>query len=299
MRANTHIECGEFEEIEREHSTDDSKRLDIVISLDNTIIAIENKIYATPYNPFDSYHQEIIKGCKDNKRVVEILLTLNEEDDQKTAFNTVFYNITYKSLIDQVKKNIGSYIEGANEKWLLFMKELLNNIENLGEKQSMNKEWQVFLKENKNNISCFFENYSKDIQSKIRFVKDLEHAIKDRLNDSELVTGTYNTENSESFKGYFSLYVDIHKDNHIIVIEPYVSRQNPTSLVVELWVRNNRKYNWSQEFGQLKKDFPDAELVNDGGWGQCLRLETLDFEKDILLETILEKLVAIVQTIKN
>ena len=68
---------------------------------------------------------------------------------------------------------------------------------------------------------------------------------------------------------------------------------------MELWVRNNRKYNWSQEFGQLKKDFPDAELVNDGGWGQCLRLETLDFEKDILLLFVCLKMYYMLQNDQN
>lgn len=298
--ANTHFQLGEFEEIEREHSTDDNKRLDIIISLDNSIVAIENKIYASPYNPFDSYHTEILKYHKDSSKcIIEILLSLKKENNQRTKYNTVFYDITYKSLIEQVKKNIGNYIENANEKWLLFMKEVLNNIENLGERDSMNKEWQVFLKENGNNIAHFFENYSKDIQSKICFIKDLEQGIKDRLNDSKLTIGTYNTQNCESFKGYFSLYIDIHYGDNTIVIEPYVPRQNPTTLVLELWARNSRKYDWTKELVLLTNDFPDAMIVDDGSWGQCLRLENLDFEKGIVLETLIGKIVGIIQVINS
>lgn len=301
--ANTHIQLGEFEEIEREHSTVDNKRLDIIISLDNTIVAIENKIYATPNNPFDSYHKEILNYRKDsNKCIIEVLLSLRKENDQKTRYNTVFYNITYKSLIEQVKKNIGGYIEDANEKWLLFMKEVLKNIDNLGERDVMNNEWQKFLKDNSDTLSHFIENYSKDIQAKIGFIKSLEQGVRERLQNSDLEIGTYNTQNSESFSGYISMYVNIFNGEDAIAIEPFIMRKSPVNLVVELWNRNkkkNKNYSWSNELSLLKKVFPDATIVDDGSWGKCLRLESLDFDKGIMLEDVIDTIERIYRTLSK
>lgn len=301
--ANTHFQLGAFEEIEREHSTEDKKRLDLIISLDNAIVAIENKIYATPYNPFDSYHKEILNYRKNNNKcIIEILLSLRKEENQRTSYNTVFYNITYKSLIEQVKKNIGGYIEDANEKWLLFMKEVLNNVDNLGERDIMNSEWQKFLKDNSDSLSQFIENYSKDIQAKIGFIKSLEQGVRECLQDSDLETGTYNTQNSESFSGYVSMYVNIVKGEDIIVIEPFVSRKEPVNLVVELWNRNkkkNKNYSWSNELSLLRNDYPNAKIVDDGSWGKCLKLETFDFEKGIELKSLIDEIVRIIQVIKS
>lgn len=304
MRANTNLQPGEFEEIERELPTDDKKRIDILISLDNTIVAIENKIYASPDNPFDSYHEKlkkIIEKNEYNKSIVEILLSLKKENDQKTEFGTLFYNITYQSLVEQVKKNIGDYIENANEKWLLFMKEVLNNIESLGEVDAMNKEWQTFFEGNQEIISCFFANYSNDIDAKIKFIKNLEQGVKERLIDCNSRIGTYNTQNCESFSGYISMFIDMPKGEDTIVIEPFIERKKPFSLVLELWNRNKKRgkeYSWSKELDLLKEDYPDAKVIEDGDWGMCLRLKELDFEND-MLETVINKVVSIYQTINQ
>ena len=64
--AETNIQPGEFEKIEREHTTEENKRLDLIILLNNAIVAIENKIYAkTSNNPFDEYHKEVLECKKD------------------------------------------------------------------------------------------------------------------------------------------------------------------------------------------------------------------------------------------
>ena len=93
--------------------------------------------------------------------------------------------------------------------------------------------------------------------------------------------------------GYFSLYIDIRKKDETIVLEPYVSRENPTCLVIELWNRETKKTDWSKELNTFKKDFPDAEQIDDGSWKKCLRLECMDFEKNFVLEETANKLLNI------
>ena len=50
LTAGANIQLSELENIEREHSTEENKRLDIIILLSNAIIAIENKVYANANN---------------------------------------------------------------------------------------------------------------------------------------------------------------------------------------------------------------------------------------------------------
>lgn len=311
-KAKTNVRLGEFEEIEREHSTEENKRLDIIISLDDTVVAIENKIYAPPsYNPFDEYHKEILDFKKEKKgeakqediKIVEILLSIYEKGDQKIKNyrDAIFYNITYKNFIGKIKKNLGDYVSDANEKWLIFMNEFMKNVENLGERDKMNKEWQIFLKDNNGDIPIFFEKFNNDIINKTEFIKKLERNVKEilQLKGGNLNIGTYNTQrNRESFRGYFSLYIDIPKGNDIIALEPYISRQNPAYLIIELWNRNNINCDWAEELKLLQNEFPKAETVDDGSWGKCLRLETLDFENEISTDELAKKIVTIVEKLQ-
>lgn len=294
-KANTSFQSGEVIEIEREHSTDERKRLDIIISMDDVVIAIENKIFATPYNPFDMYHREILKYCNGEKRIVEILLSINREENQRTKYNTTFYNITYKDLIGKVKQNLGNYIVDVNEKWLLFMKEVLNNIENLGGTYNMNIEWQKFLKDNENSIQKFFDNYQNDINNKKIWVKNLVSLLSEKIkaNNLDLEVGLYDGKSSD----YFSLYVNLEKGNDIIVLEPHVSRKNPAYFVISLWNRKNKKFDFVEELKRLQDMFPDNVIVDYSNWGKSLVLEKYDFEKELTLDVIAEKLLRIVNKI--
>lgn len=301
-KALTDFKPGEVEEIKREHATEENKRLDIIISIDNMVVAIENKIYATPYNPFDMYHNEIMSFCKnEGKQIIEILLSLKPEENQKTKYNTTFYNITYKALITAVKKNLGDYIEEANEKWLIFMKDLLNNIENLGEKDNMNTEWQKFLKENGENMSKFFDNYMKDIHDKITFISDLTERVNELLKHSNLTCSaeTYHVKNSGSFKGHISLFIDIPKGDNKFVIEPYIMKNDPAYLVIALWNRNEKKtkYDWINELELFNKDYPNAVVADDYTWGKFIKFESIDFEKNIPIDRVAEKILQIAKKI--
>ena len=294
-KSGKNLPLGSFEEVEREHPTEENKRIDIFILFDNAVVVIENKVGAQPYNPFDLYHNEAKKQAH-GRIIAEILLSLRTEEDQEKQGNYSFINITYDRLIEQVKNNLGDYIIDANEKWLLFMKEVMNNIENLGARDTvnMNNEWQRFLGENMDFISPFFENYKKDIQSKILFIKNLEQRVRDRLNISDSQIGTYKANNSESYEGYFSLFIDIQKGEDTIVIEPFIERQNPRFLVIELWNRKkkNKYYDWSKELALLQMDFPEANTRKDGGWGNCLRLKSLDFADGIEMDDLVERIVS-------
>lgn len=303
--AKTSLEPGEFENIEREHATEENKRLDLIILSSTAIIAIENKIYANANNPFDAYHKEILDykneiQNKDDIEIVEILLSLKNMGHHTTKNGANFYNITYKTLISRVKENLGNYIFSANEKWLIFMKELLNNLENLGETNIMDIQWRKFLKENEKAIKLFFENYRKDIDIKTAYLNSLFDILNEKIEADKTLEsviskkGVYGTKQVKKMNGgYFSLYIDIRKKDETIVLEPYVSRENPTYLVIELWNRETKKIDWSKELNTFKKDFSDAKQIDDGAWKKCLRLECMDFEKNFVLEETANKLLNI------
>ena len=181
------------------------------------------------------------------------------------------------------------------------MKEVLQNIKIIRGKSVVNLEWQNFLKENQTEIQKFLNNYSEDISAKIEYVHNIYDILKQKLEEDNLIQqnnikmGLYMVKNSESFKGYFSIYIDIKKGEDTIVLEPFVSRQNPTHIRLELWNREINKNNWSKERDIFKIDFPDAEQVTDGQWKDCLFLEDIYFTNNISLEDIANKLFGIIK----
>ncbi|MBO5207675.1 MAG: PD-(D/E)XK nuclease family protein [Clostridia bacterium] len=301
-KANTNLQPKEFEEVEREHFTEENKRLDIIVSLDNAIVAIENKIFADTYNPFDDYIKEIVRVNDNEKELVAIILSLKKLGDYQTKQGKIFYNITYKELFNTVKDNFGVDMLESNGKWLIFMKELLINIENLGASEQMDKEWQKFIKENEQNMTSFFDNYSKDIDAKVKYINNLydnlNRKIDDELNENIISKGTYRTKNSESFRGHFSLFIDIRKGDETLVLEPYISRKEPAFLRIAVWNREAKKNDWSKEKAILQADFPDIKQIEDAPWEKCLLLEKIDFETGISLDELSNKLLGILNKLK-
>jgi transposase len=176
----------------------------------------------------------------------------------------------------------------------------IKNIKNIGEQGMVSLEWQNFLKENKVEIEKFLNNYSKDISTKIEYVHSIHDILKQKIEEDTQIKanisqmGLYRAKNSESFKGYFSIYIDIKKGEETIVLEPHVSRQNPSCLRLELWNRETNKKDWSKEIELLKSDFPNIEQIVDGSWKNCLFLEEIDFANNIPLEEIVNKLFGII-----
>lgn len=90
-------------------------------------IIIENKIDAGLYNNLSDYWASVEATNK-----IGVVLSKNEIDLAKyNNKGTKYYSITHKALIEQVQQNLSNYFSKANEKHLLFLKEYINNIDNL------------------------------------------------------------------------------------------------------------------------------------------------------------------------
>ena len=175
------------------------------------------------------------------------------------------------------------------------MKEVLNNIENFGGTYNMNIEWQKFLKDNENSIQKFFDNYQNDINNKKMWVKNLVSLLSEKIkvNNLGLEVGLYDGKTSD----YFSLYINVKKGNGMMALESYVSKKNPAYLVIALWNRDNKKYDYLEEISKLQDMFPDNAIIDFSNWGKSLILEKYDFEKELTLDVIAEKLLMIVNKI--
>lgn len=130
----------------REEYTDSGNRIDIIAVGGDWVLVIENKIRHNPINPFEEYEAYISKN-HEKKRQIKVLLSIKDAKPPEG-----WIGITYKTFIEHIKKNIGSYlITASNNKWHVILREFLLNIENESG-GIMSEERVAFVKTNYKNI---------------------------------------------------------------------------------------------------------------------------------------------------
>ncbi len=282
--------CTEYatdDPVQREFLTQDGNRIDIVVPTNNNLVlVIENKIYSSVYNPFDEYHNSVEKAYKGNN-LIEILLSLKKETDQ-TGEDYRFVNITYEHLLHKVRQKIGTYISGCNEKWLIYMNELMKNLDSLqGAVHMYTNELQQTIRDNGKQIRVFYEEMQNDIKGKYEFLKRARDRINDQLSRSDkehdtIKAGVYGSNTLST--GYCSLFVDIPiDDDHTITYEPYFMKV-PTDndheqggiLYLAIWDRVSKKI----ESDKVKSVFSGFEKTIEGSdWGKYVILKKYNFEE--------------------
>jgi PD-(D/E)XK nuclease superfamily len=113
--------------VEREVSTDDGNRIDILITSDEHAVLIENKIYAGAINPFDDYADYLDRIAVDRKKhkLLIILYPINEGSEWG------FMNLTHKVFVEQIRSLLGHYVSSADARYLTIFLDFLNTLENL------------------------------------------------------------------------------------------------------------------------------------------------------------------------
>lgn len=272
------------EDVQREYATDNNKRIDLLITTeDNKAIVIENKVYATPYNPFDDYIHKVEKEYNGYQQI-DILLTIHNEPKTQGCN---FEKITYEQLLKRVRGNTGAYLAEANEKWLVFMNEFMKNVDSLQEESmAVDKDLQKIIKENERQVRNLLDAMKADVDAKYDFLQSACDKIKERKNDiselQDVVIGTYGKKNLS--EGYCSLYVDVTIDNkHTLVYEAYFSKYPQESddmhfgiLYMSIWDRKSRNL----DYATIRDIFDkyDVQKMQGRGWGIWALLEKRAFE---------------------
>lgn len=135
---------GEACSVDRERSTPSGKRLDIIFTTPVYTVGIENKVFASLYNDLADYSRLIDRVAREEKtQSVKVVLSIFEE-----ATESGFVNVTYSRLFAGVRSHLGSYLEGADNTWVVYMKDFIHTIEKLESGNTMASAADRFIKEN-------------------------------------------------------------------------------------------------------------------------------------------------------
>jgi hypothetical protein len=165
----------------------EGKRLDILVESRTFVIGIENKIYASVYNPLEKYKSLLQK--QGNKRKILLVLSLrklNENEIIKLNENN-FSSYAYKEYFDIIKSKLGNYINQGNLKYLVLITDFIETMENMQGVSFMNKDVEDFFIDNSDKIDEMNKLYKSFREERWQKVVDrlyeLQNEIAEKTNE--------------------------------------------------------------------------------------------------------------------
>jgi hypothetical protein len=159
-----------------EEMTEEGKFIDITIIADDFVIAIENKIGASLYNPLGSYVNHINKKFYDRDERLFIVLSVRKITDiaelHKMKLHGYIY-VNYADLFAVLKRKIGEYAIEADPTYLTFLFDFIKTIDNRYY-NSINMELNRFFYNNRKDINWLIAEYNK-------FEANIKQQRKDRI----------------------------------------------------------------------------------------------------------------------
>lgn len=160
------------------------KRIDLVITSDDFVICVENKIWAQRNNPFKDYFN-YIESIKGDRNAFYIILSMGGSENpegSKKQFKVVFYS----EFIEKIKEKIGVYLINCNSKYLSVLTDWFKYLENKGGLMSnFSEEERAFFQINDDKISKLIARRSEFLNEKRKEQSDRIAIIKRLLDPNE------------------------------------------------------------------------------------------------------------------
>jgi len=148
-------------------------------------VAIENKIYAGPYNPFSCYCSEVEKYMRENSKSPCILLSLNKIHGDK------FINVTYSQLAKSLKSKL-NHFEYPSTKYTQLLIELFDHATFLEKGGStVNKALVEFIWNERNSVIKLYDiandvkKYTREKAKRVHNI--LLNKIKENYGEGETI----------------------------------------------------------------------------------------------------------------
>ena len=291
--------------VDTEVQTEDGKRLDILISSTDFIIGIENKIYASLYNPLSTYKKLVNQKATQNnidKNIFKIVLSVKKITDQselKKMEENGFVKVYYSEFFEMIKKNVGEYFSQANQRYVTIMYDFIQTIEYMDGK--FNNKMFRFFTENKNRIDEMISQYNSVNQQILNVQKNRISELLNKIND---LTG----EQWWAWQGWDLVIDNFNKDTTLprIGIESSYefSNQNPLGKF-RIYITTWKVKDFEPYAEILKNEYPKnfLDLKPEGDDRVYLHLDVIenDVETEILkqLQFHYNKLKSIIKELSN
>ncbi|TXD49620.1 PD-(D/E)XK nuclease family protein [Polaribacter sp. IC073] len=251
-------------------------RIDLLLSNDKQAIIIENKVYHYLDNDLDDYWNSVQSTNK-----VGVILSLHHisrsnYSEYENASN--YINITHIELLECIKKNIGTYLLQASEKYTVFLKDFIQNMKNLSSTIMNEKE-----------IDFYFNNQQKIRETKV-FSEGVENHVKAEIEKAgNILNGVVlsSPRANSNMNSRIRCFVSQKNKNLMITVgfDYLLTGENKLYLIVELQneaLVNREKYkqiDFSED--ELQISFSENFRTTNYNWSHFAIKEYILLAKDI------------------
>lgn len=189
-------------DVYREDTTENKKRIDLIIESDETVIAIENKIFHHLDNDLMEYKSHIDRKFPSVQKKIFVVLSIHSQNKLSGSFT----NVTYSEFLSRIKINLGDYAIQADNKYFTFLLDFIETIQNHFKPLVMNIEMFNFVADNYISI--------ESLQAQYKFFNSQLYNVVFKLSDRIPNKG------SNVNKWIWEKYVIVHDftfDNNIVI----------------------------------------------------------------------------------
>jgi hypothetical protein len=201
-----------------EVSTIKNGRIDLLLVNNKQAIIIENKVYHHLNNNLCDYWMSVHYPDVDKLGVVLSLKPM-------AAGHTFFVNITHKELLDQVISQLGNYSMDASDKYMVFLKDLYQNIMNLTN-ATISKEEMDFYFKNRDKINQA-ARFKELVMSYVKTEVDLACPDHFTLNIPKTNSNLEQRARYYDSKVHFNLTI-------VVIFEDMLTDKQKLSMIIEL-----------------------------------------------------------------
>lgn len=270
------------------------KRLDLMIEAPNFIIGIENKIDAPLYNNLTVYWDTIKNYTVDyHFGLVLSLREIHKKDEVDKMKKNNFINKTYNQLFNAIKNNVGNYINGCNQKYLSYLFDFIETIENMDYNNLFNDPLSEFFVENSmklNNLTTLYNNFNNKVRNLQKpKIKKLRDAISKTTNVKWWIYSGWDL-------GYNSF--DNPKGKIGIESSFNIKNNNPIG-EFRIYITTWNLRDWQPYQIRLKELFPSRH-IDDSGNRVYMHMDVIDgTNEDLILEKLKEYYDILVELTKD
>lgn len=231
---------------------EERRRIDIVVSSEKFVIAIENKIRAGLYNPLNAYKEHISNKYHDfDIKKVYIVLTLDSLLDVKSRQHIEkngFHAITYQQLFKSVKDELGNYISGCNSKYLTYMFDFIKTLENMTNINSK-RVFEFFIKHERE-VKELIEAHKKFVAENRKTQEDCIASLREQISKK--------TQREWWVWEKFLLGISFNEEGNKIGIESYYEASEDGACgTFNIWITTWDREHWTPYKEEVLKCFKE------------------------------------------
>ena len=259
----------------------EGKRIDLLIYSNDFVIGIENKITANVNNPLDIYKNRIEQY--NSKNVYKLLLSLykiSDANELSLIKNNGFINIRYCEFFNKIKTKIGNYIGQCNLKYLTYLNDFMQTLENMEDNMPLNEQLSNFFFDKKDEINGFiklYDEYNEIIEKKQfgRIKELLTRLKKDTKDDKWWIYEEWDLgHNNEKVKIGIESYYEATRDNMCGKFIIYLTSWN--------------LHDWNKYEKKILKDFPKKKMEKEDGRVYLLVETIFNDDEELIIKKLIE-----------